>query len=419
MSPAPAARLTVPMTATTSAEVGTGGRPPRRRGLRVLVAVLLTLAVLYAVAAVVAAFQIRSDVFAVRPWPPTTAEVVDVSAGRITLDNAVEPGPSSWRDFRYALTWEGGYAELGGPAELDGTRVTRELELLRGTEPSPGDVVTLDRNLVDADAVEPLVATEEVSYPSGRGALPALYAEPAVEPAAGPAADSSATWAILVHGKGGTPEEMLRMAQATTAAGLPTLSINYRNDPGTSPDPSGRHAFGQTEWRDLEAAVAYARSEGAEGVVLGGASMGGGIVAAYLENAEREPGFVRGVVLDAPMLDLPAVIDYGASRLDLPLGLEVPAVLTGSGRQVVALLDGVDWDALTYLDDTSWLQVPALVLHTSGDTTVPVTISRELARTEPDLVQLEEFDGEHVEAYNADPDRYQATVTAYLTSLGL
>jgi uncharacterized protein len=413
----PAARLTVPMTATASPDVAPRGRPPRRRGLRALVVVLLALAVLYAAAAVVVAFQIRSDVFAVRPWPPTTAEVVDVGEGRITLDNAVEPGPSSWRELRYALSWDGGYAELSGPAEVDGTQVTRELDLLRGSEPAAGDTVTLDRNLVDAEAVEPLVATEEVSYPSGRGALPGLYAEPA--PGFGSGAEPSTTWAVLVHGKGGTPEEMLRMAQATTAAGLPTLSINYRNDPGTSPDPSGRHAFGQTEWRDLEAAVAYARSEGAEGVVLGGASMGGGIVAAYLENAEREPGFVRGVVLDAPMLDLPAVIDYGASQMDLPLGLEVPGVLTGSGRQVVALLDGVDWDALTYLDDTSWLQVPALVLHTSGDTTVPVTISRELAQTEPDLVQLEEFDGEHVEAYNADPERYQAAMTAYLTSLGL
>jgi pimeloyl-ACP methyl ester carboxylesterase len=403
------------MTTTAAPDVGTGGRPPRRRGLRVLVGVVLALAVLYAVAAAAVAFQIRADVFAVRPWPPTTAEVVDVGGGRITLDNAVEPGPSSWREARYALSWDGGYAELGGPAEVDDTRVTRELEVMRGTEPAPGDTVTLDRNLVDAESDEPLVATEEVSYPSGRGALTALYAEPAPAPGAEP----STTWAILVHGKGAPPAEMLRMAQATTAAGLPTLSINYRNDPGTSPDPSGRHAFGQTEWRDLEAAVAYARSEGAESVVLGGASMGGGIVAAYLENADREPGLVRGVILDAPMLDLPAVVDYGASRVELPMGLRVPSLLTQSGRQVVALLDGVDWDALSYLDDTSWLQVPALVLHTSGDTTVPVTISRELAEIEPDLVRLEEFDGEHVEAYNADPERYQAAVTSYLEALGL
>jgi alpha-beta hydrolase superfamily lysophospholipase len=300
---------------------------------------------------------------------------------------------------------------------VEGTRVTRDLVVLRGVEPAPGDTVTLDRNLVDAEAVEPLVATEQVTYPSGRGELPALYAEPAIGP--GPAADPSTTWAILVHGKGGSPEEMLRLAQATTAAGLPTLSIGYRNDPDTSPDPSGRHAFGQTEWRDLDAAVAYAQAEGAEGVVLAGASMGGGIVAAYLENAEREPGFVRGVVLDAPMLDLPAVIDYGASRVELPMGLEVPGLLTGSGRQVVSLLDGVDWDALTYLDDTSWLEVPALVLHTSGDTTVPVAVSRRFAEAEPTLVQLEEFDGEHVEAYNADPERYQAAVTSYLAGLGL
>jgi pimeloyl-ACP methyl ester carboxylesterase len=394
------------MTATATPTRGTAGRPRRRRGLRALIVLALVLLLAYVAAALYAALQIRSDVFAVRPWPPTTAEVVAVDDVRITLEVSDEPGPSLRRPVRYGLHWEDGYGEVSGDPAEDGDLVTRDFVLLRGAPPTPGVVVTVDRDLVDADAVAPPVETEEVTYPSGRGELPALFAE-----------GGSSTWAILVHGKGASAEEMLRLAQATTAADLPTLSIGYRNDPGTPPDPSGRHAFGQTEWRDLEAAVVHAQEEGADAVVLAGSSMGGGIVAAYLENAEREPGLVRGVILDSPMLDLPAVIDFGASRMDLPLGLEVPGVLTGSGRQVVALLDGVDWDALTYLDDTSWLQVPALVLHTVDDTTVPISISRELVAAEPTLARLEEFDGEHVEAYNSDPERYLAEVGSFLASL--
>lgn len=258
----------------------------------------------------------------------------------------------------------------------------------------------------DGSTGEPLVATEEVTFPTGRGELPALFVE-----------GRSTTWAVLVHGKGTRPEETLRLAQATVAAGLPTLAISYRNDPGVPEDPTGRHAFGQTEWRDLEAAVAYAQDEGAESVVLGGISMGGSIIAAYLESSEREAGLVRGVVLDAPVLDLAAVVDDGATRVDLPLGLQVPEVLVAAGRQVSAVLDDVDWDAVDYLDDTSWLQVPALVLHTTGDITVPISSSRELVAREPGLVRLVELEGEHAAGYTTDPERYLREVRRLLAEV--
>lgn len=402
------------MTSTATPEHGApgrgrgrdGGRRGRNRGRRAVLGVVVLALLLYVAVSGVLAWQIRSEVFAVRSWPPSTAEVVAVDRDRIVLDDAAEPWPALRLDARYGLAWDGGYGEVSGPAAESGDGVSRDFELIRGTAPVPGDEVTLERDLVDVDAVTPLVETQEVTYPSGRGELPALFVP-------GP----SSTWAILVHGKGASAEEMLRMAQATSGAGLPTLAISYRNDAGTPPDPSGRHAFGQTEWRDLEAAVTYARGEGADGVVLGGASMGGGIVAAYLESSDREPGLVRGVVLDAPMLDLASVVDNGAAQLELPLGLSVPTALVASGRRLVSLVDGVDWDAVSYVDDTSWLHVPTLVLHTTEDTTVPISSSRRLAEEEPTLVALEEFPGGHVEAYNADPDRYLALVTDFLAQL--
>lgn len=257
-----------------------------------------------------------------------------------------------------------------------------------------------------ASTGEPLVATEEVTFPTGRGELPALFVE-----------GRSTTWAVLVHGKGTSSQETLRLAQATVAAGLPTLAISYRNDPGVPEDPSGRHTFGQTEWRDLEAAVAYAQDEGAESVVLGGISMGGSIIAAYLESSEREAGLVRGVVLDAPVLDLATVVDNGAAQVDLPLGLRVPDALVTTGRQVSAFLDDVDWDAVDYLDDTSWLQVPTLVLHTTGDTTVPISSSRELVDREPGLARLVELEGDHAAGYTTDPERYLREVRRLLAEV--
>ena len=85
------------------------------------------------------------------------------------------------------------------------------------------------------------------------------------------------------------------------------------------------------------------------------------------------------------MLDLAAVVDNGASRVDLPLGLRVPPGLAAAGRQAQRALDDVDWDAVDYLDDLSWLQVPALVLHTTGDTTVPSAAAASSVHREPGL----------------------------------
>ena len=234
------------------------------------------------------------------------------------------------------------------------------------------------------------------AFPTGRGELPALFAP-----------GRSTTWAVLCTARARLPSEALRLARATVAAGLPTLAISYRNDPGVSEDPSGRHAFGQTEWRDLEAAVAYAQGEGAESVVLGGIAMGGSIVAAYLESSERESGLVRGLVLDAPVLDLAAVVDDGA---DTSRPAARAAGAGGGWRPPPARsarsIDDVDWDAVDYLDDTSWLQVPALVLHATGDTAVSLEVSRELLAREPDLARLVEHRGR---ADRGRADRREAT----------
>ena len=106
---------------------------------------------------------------------------------------------------------------------------------------------------------------------------------------------SGSTWAVLVHGKGATRAEMYRLAAITHRLGMPTLSIGYRNDADAPRDPSHRHTFGVTEWHDLDGAVRYAKQQGASDIVLGGASMGGSIVASYLrQRGRRRPGAVRG-----------------------------------------------------------------------------------------------------------------------------
>jgi pimeloyl-ACP methyl ester carboxylesterase len=252
----------------------------------------------------------------------------------------------------------------------------------------------------------------EVEYTSPRGRFPAWFVAPG-GPRNRRAEEFPGTWAILVHGKGGSRTEMLRMARATVAAGLPSLDITYRNDEGLPRDRSNHYQFGRTEWRDLQGALAYASQHGAERVVLGADSMGGAIVAAYLEHRERgtkDPEVV-GLVLDAPMLDFAETVRFGARQIDLPVLGPVPDSLTWTAQRIAAVRDDIEWDALDYLDDTSWLKVPALVFHGTADTTVPLSTSRELAEDLPGKVALVETEGvEHVRSWNADPQAYDAHV---------
>ncbi|MEE8601191.1 hypothetical protein, partial [Euzebya tangerina] len=91
--------------------------------------------------------------------------------------------------------------------------------------------------------------------------------------------DAPEDWVILVHGRSATRAEALRSLPTVVDSGATALVITYRNDMAGAPetmDAVGR--FGQTEWVDLEAAVSYARSEGARRVVLMGFSQGGSLI---------------------------------------------------------------------------------------------------------------------------------------------
>ena len=351
----------------------------RRRLLVVVASAALLVVLLVAAATWYFSGEIRTSALDVTASDPTYDLVVTaVDDDTITLDDSVDPHPFL-RDGQwvYGVRWEGGAGQVSGTVEEDGDTVTRQFQVDEGSAPDVGTKVALNRDIV-VERPDPPFA--QVTYPSG-GDLSGWFA-----------AGDSDTWAVLVHGKGGSPAEMARMAVSTTEAGLPSLLIGYRNDPGAPEDPSGHYGYGATEWHDLADAVSYARAHGARHVVLGGASMGGAIVASYLEHADPPPGLVSGVVLDAPMLDLDRVVDHGAEEKGLP------GFLTSSAEWLTGVRFGVDWSSVDYLDDTSWASVPVLVLH----------------GTEDDTVQLREFDADHVESFNSDPDRDLRTVGDFL-----
>jgi pimeloyl-ACP methyl ester carboxylesterase len=218
-----------------------------------------------------------------------------------------------------------------------------------------------------------------------------------------------------VHGQNGTRKDVLRIVDIVHHMGYPALAVTYRNDRGTEPDPSGYLRHGQTEWRDIEAAVRWSLAHGARSVVLAGQSMGGAVVAAFLRYSPLAP-VVDRVLFDAPMLHLRAAVDYQVGRHCTPVLGRVAAPLVWTAERIASLRFGINWSATDYLGETTWLRVPALVTHGADDTSVPVSISAALKRLRPSLVTLEVFPGAgHLESWNIDRARYSALVASFLS----
>ena len=235
----------------------------------------------------------------------------------------------------------------------------------------------------------------EVTYPSPLGPAPAWQV--------GGRRD---TWVILVHGYNAARTETLRTLATVSHQGYPALAITYRNDPGAPRSPTACATGGRPSGATWRRRPVRARP-GASGVVLAGFSMGGAVVASFLLESPLASR-VRGVVLDSPALDLGEVIDHGATDRDLPvLGTPVPPALTVAAKGIAGSAT-TSTGQLDYVDRAGGLAAPMLVFHQSGDPTVPVTISEQLAAARSDLVTLERFGGDgHVSPGTSDRARYE------------
>ncbi|CAA9378023.1 MAG: hypothetical protein AVDCRST_MAG21-1569 [uncultured Nocardioidaceae bacterium] len=375
-----------------------------------VVAVLLVMA-FYAGGGWYFAGRINSGALAVRHPADRTVELVDLTAGEVTLRETNNDIPALEGDATYGLVWDGGHGEVYGPptktSDSQGTEVSRSFRLTDGSPPTAGETVSVDRDVYPPEDPAETLGTRvsEVEYTSPAGTFGAWFV-----PGRG------RTWVIFTHGAlGSDRSEALRAMQTTTDLHLPSLAIEYRNDSEVPQDSSGRYQYGRTEWRDLQGAVRYALDRGAARVTLVGYSMGAAITAAFLQHSSLASK-VNRVVLDSPMLDLRRTIEYGAQQVPLPVFGSPPGSLVWVAERIAAARYDLDWDAVDYLEDPSWLTVPALVFQGEQDLRVPIDTGRRLRSAEPDLVTLVEVNGAgHVEAWNWGPQAYDRKLAAFLT----
>jgi uncharacterized protein len=354
--------------------------------------------------------KIRSEALAVGPGPAMPAyddvQFVGLSSGQVQL-RAVGHQPALDKPMLCGIAWPDGIGHLGAVAAASGGAVTRPLTVMCGSAPTVGQFGALDRSYFLGDPETAFgIPVEDVTVPGPLGPLPAWFFP-----------GRASTFIIGVHGQNGTRKDVLRVIDIVYRMGFPALAVTYRNDLGAARDPSGYHRYGQAEWTDIEAAVRWSLARGARSVVLVGQSMGAAIVAAFLKRSSFAPKVAR-VVLDAPMLDLHAAIDYQVDRHLIPIIGRLPAPLIRTAKRIASARFGVDWAATSYLDETTWLKVPALVTHGDDDPRVPISTSRRLNELAPSLVTLEVFPGAgHLESWNTDRSRYTSLVESFLAPL--
>ena len=338
---------------------------------------------------------------------PYSLRVISIAGGAITLSVPAEPDVLL-QEGTWGLQGEnGGFAQIGAIRSREATSITRDYRLLGRQPIAAGERTRLVHEAFPADPFAALgLQFQDVTYSGPLGSYPAWLVE-----------GSPAEWAVLVHGNGMTRADVMRLMGPIHAAGFTVLAITYRNDANAPSDPSGKLRYGSTEWSDVEAAVAYAMTRGARNIVLGGVSMGGGIVMSFLYHSSLASS-VAAVVLDSPMLDFSRTVEYQAQQRRLPLfNLRLPGSLIAAGKWFAGVRYGVDWNAVDYLPNVSRLSTPILLFHGTADVTVPIATSAELAAARPDLVTYVVTPGAgHVDSWNLAPQRYDRYVESFLAA---
>ncbi|MFH9067008.1 alpha/beta hydrolase [Streptomyces coeruleorubidus] len=356
-------------------------------------------------AAAVAAGRLASDAaLKAPPGRPLPTEprltVHGTAAGQISLTRdlaALRPG-------RYGLSGNGTHAVVGpvlaGASDTADTVVRRLESVTHGTL-KPGDKAWLTPNVHVGNPSTALgLEHADIDIPGELGALPAWFVPGARD-----------TWVIAVHGLGTTRELAMNVMEFLHRSHFPVLALAYRGDLGAPRPPDGLNHLGQTEWRDLDAAIRYAVRYGARQIVLHGWSTG----ATMALRAATHSGLrdrVSGLVLDSPVLSWETTLRALAAARRTPGALLPLAVRAAQGRT------GLYGDRAGNTDPAAGLQIPALVFHGPGDTVAPWQLSRRLAAARPDMVALRTVgNAPHGAMWNADPQGYEEALRRFLTPL--
>ncbi len=395
-----------------------GVRKHTAQPLRIILIILLLFLLLVAGFYAIGGWYFSGEIYssALQVHPPEQGPL-DVTFDRGEEATVVLRGDSDAQylldDGRFGLMWDAGESMVDSivssdtaadPAEVFRQRVDGQ------PIPQPGSPVRLDAFVWSGDPQTALgIPFREITFPAEGGTTGAWYIE-----------GTSDTWMIFVHGKGTPRNEALRLLPLAVARGYHAMVIDYRNDPGAPPDPTGLYQYGVTEWDDVAAAARYARTNGAQDLVMVGYSMGGANVVSFIIRSPLRAQ-TAAVILDSPILNFESTVDHRAAQNTLPLtSISIPSSLTSVAKWIASWRFDIDWDDADYVSRWRDYHTPTLLFQGTGDETVPLGPAQQFAGVRSDVVTfVSPPDVGHVLAWNADPEGYEAAVNSFLDNLGL
>lgn len=372
-----------------------------------MILILTALALLAAISLAIWAalgFVVADRVVRPRRLPPTG--ILSVTARVVTLDRtalSAFPGPMGllFDDERH-------HVGLDRLVELTDTAVVREL-----AEPATGPAEPgLGRVVADpfGTPTKAGLSMEEIHLSRNGTKAPAWLVTGEHH--------ASADWAIHIHGAMSGRESMLRTARSFADQGFTSLLVTYRGDDDVIPHLRAS-TLGQTEWRDVEAAVSYALEHGARRIMLVGMSLGATIALSFTTRSSLAAS-VGGLVLVAPMVDWRASVHANVRAARLPGFVAGAALWWMSHKLPSAILHLPEPLRLDELDFTvpGAVNCPTLVIHTKGDPVAPYSASERMKHASSALVTLEGIEGaHHALEWNENSDRFSQFVADWLTHI--
>lgn len=387
-----------------------GASPSLAAGVRAaLTLISLALAGVLSALAVASVHMARRVVTPAARVPDTRILSLDTAAQTITLART----PDTELPGRYGLFTSGttDYVKLGSVLSEDDSSVKRKLLTHIASDAQLSPEAAFSGWYYDSPEQLQLPFTPEL-IGSGVGPCPAWLF---------PAGDGD-VWAIQVHGRGTTRAECLRGVPVFHALGITSLVVSYRNDGEAPRSRTGTYTLGATEWRDVDAAVGFARRRGAKRIILMGWSMGGAIaLQVSLTSAHRDA--IAGLILESPVVDWRLVLAYQARVMRVPAavsGLAIGALQSEWATPVTRSGGAIPFDRLDVVARAAELRHPILILHSDDDGFVPSDASHELLAARPDLVELKVFEvARHTKLWNYDQERWSESIRSWVRTRGL
>jgi len=386
--------------------------------MRMMLWIITTVLLLAAAGLAAAGWVFSSQILVPAPYQLfpewNLGPVREVSEGRyevvLPVPSEVPPPQAARSDAEgtFGLLWEGGAGRLGPVLGRGDGTVVRRVDVTRGTPPSEGLPARIDVTLFATPADRDL-AYEDVTIPGPLGPLPAWWL-----PADAETGDPT-TAIVSLHGRRRADRtETLRLLPTLAASGASVLAPSYRNHDASPASPDGYFHYGATEVEDAAAALTWLAGQGVERVVLVGYSMGGAIQLGLLADDPADAPEVLGVILDSPMIDPFAAFRIGAEKMGIPLAEPLAAWAT----RVAGWRAGIDFAVLDRRATAPQVDVPVLLIAGTGDMTTPIEEIDGFAAALPQAPTYLRLDGvEHVEAWNEDPERYEASVATFLQAV--